>query len=117
MRAFLRGFTHAGRGVAHGWRTQRNFRVELVCAALAVGFALWLRAPLSPILLSCALVLSLELMNSALEAALDRLHPERHPGIGAAKDAAAGAVLLASAGALLVALVELLPRLLERLGA
>ena len=113
--AFLRAFVHAGRGVVHGWRTQRNFRVEVACAALALSFALWLRAPLSPILLACALVLSLELLNSALEAALDRLHPERHPGIGAAKDAAAGAVLLASAFALLVAGVELLPRLIARL--
>ena len=37
--------------------------------------------------------------NAALEAALDRLHPQRHPAIGAAKDAAAGAVLVASLAA------------------
>lgn len=114
MRAFLRSFRHAGRGLRHAWQTQRNFRVELGCAALALAAALWLRAPLSPILLACALVLALELLNTALEAALDHLHPQQHPAIGVAKDAAAGAVLLASTGALLVAGAELLPRLLAR---
>lgn len=115
MRAFLGSFRHAGHGLGHAWRTQRNFRVELACAAFALGASLWLGAPLSPILLACALVLALELLNTALEALADHLHPQQHPAIKVAKDAAAGAVLLASLGALGVAAVELLPRLLARL--
>lgn len=102
-------------GLAFAWRTQRNFRIEGGCALLAVGVALLLRAPLSPILLACALVLSLELVNTALEALVDLVSPQFHPLAKVAKDAAAGAVLLAALFALLVGAVELLPRLVTLL--
>jgi diacylglycerol kinase (ATP) len=48
---------------------------------------------------SIGFVLALECVNGALEYALDRLHPGHHPEIGRAKDAAAGAVLIASLAA------------------
>ena len=116
MRRWLGSAGFALKGVAHAWRTQRNFRIESVLALIALAFALWLHADLPPILLSCGLVLGLELLNTALEAALDLLHPEQHPAIGAAKDAAAGAVLIASFSALLVGAVELGPLLWVKLG-
>jgi undecaprenol kinase len=47
-------------------------------------------------------VLAAELMNSAFEALVDHLHPERHPEIRVIKDVASGAVLLTSIGALVV---------------
>jgi diacylglycerol kinase (ATP) len=81
---------------------------------VALGAAWWLGAPLSPIVLACALVISLELVNTAVEAVVDLVSPEPHPLAGVAKDVAAGAVLAASLFALGVALVELLPRLLAR---
>jgi diacylglycerol kinase (ATP) len=80
-----------------------------------VGLALVLCAPLAPILLACALVLSVELLNTALEAAVDLVSPEWHPLARAAKDAAAGAVLAASLGALLTGLAVLGPPLLRLL--
>ncbi len=86
-----------------------------MCAALALLAAWWLGAPLSPILLSCALVISLELVNTAVECVVDLASPSPHPLAGAAKDVAAGAVLVAALFAVGVALVELLPRLLARL--
>ncbi len=52
--------------------------------------------------LAAALVLAAELVNSALEALIDHLHPETHPGIKRVKDIAAGSVLVASLGALWV---------------
>ena len=50
-----------------------------------------------------ALVLALELLNSALEAVIDLLHPGLHPEVKAAKDMVAGAVLAISLAALAVA--------------
>ncbi|WP_425146055.1 diacylglycerol kinase [Deinococcus sp.] len=116
MRRWLRSAGFAFRGLAYAWRTQRNFRIECVLAVIALIFTLWLRAELPPVLLACGLVLGLELLNTALEAALDHLHPGRHPAIGAAKDAAAGAVLVASFASLLVGAWVLGPPLLEKLG-
>ena len=68
-----------------------------VTAALRPG---WVWAAL--IALCIALVLTMELANAALEYAIDRLHPDIHEQIKWAKDAAAGAVLLASIGSLAV---------------
>lgn len=48
------------------------------------------------LLMNCGLVLAAELFNTALEQALDGLHPERHPAIQLARDCGAGAVLLSS---------------------
>ncbi len=53
--------------------------------------------------IAVGLVVVAELANTALEALADRLHPERHPEIGVAKDVAAAAVLVASIVAVLVA--------------
>jgi diacylglycerol kinase (ATP) len=103
------GFALAGLRRVAG--REKSFRTQLALAVGGATVTAWLRP--GPIwaalfLLSAALVLALEMVNSALEEALDRLHPERHPAIGAAKDAAAGAVLIASVaaaaiGALMVA--------------
>lgn len=84
-------------------RAQLSHAAWLGAGALAVVIALrpapiWIAA----LVITAALVLTLEMINSALEYLLDHLHPEHHPAIGAAKDAAAGAVLLASIAALAV---------------
>jgi undecaprenol kinase len=52
--------------------------------------------------LAISLVLALEVINSALEAILDHLHPDEADAVRRAKDMAAGAVLVASAGAAVV---------------
>jgi diacylglycerol kinase (ATP) len=61
--------------------------------------------------LSVGLVLALELVNSALERLIDHLHPGAAPEIAAVKDIAAGAVLLASAAAVVVGLLMILSSL------
>ncbi|GHF78092.1 MULTISPECIES: diacylglycerol kinase [Deinococcus] len=116
LRRWWRSAGFAWAGLAFAFRTQANFRIELVCAALAGLAALWLNVPGAPVLLACALVLALELMNTAVEAVVDLVSPDVHPLAKVAKDASAAAVLLACLGALLVAGVTLLPALLARLG-
>ncbi|WP_291431395.1 diacylglycerol kinase [Deinococcus sp.] len=115
-RRWLRSAGFAWAGVVHTYRTQANFRIECWAALVALGLCTWLRAPVAPVALACGLVLSLELLNTALEAVVDLASPERRPLARVAKDAAAGAVLLGSAGAALVGLSVLLPPLLARLG-
>ncbi|GGR44426.1 diacylglycerol kinase [Deinococcus seoulensis] len=115
-RRWWRSARFAWAGAAHTYHTQANFRVECWAALVALGLCVWLRAPLAPVALACALVLSLELVNTALEAVVDLVSPEWHPLAKVAKDAAAGAVLLGSAGAVLVGVGTLLPPLLAHLG-
>jgi diacylglycerol kinase (ATP) len=91
------GFAIAG--IASVARRERSFRTQLALGCGALATASILRpAPIwwAMLALSIGLVLALECVNGALEYALDRLHPDHHPEIGHAKDAAAGAVLIAS---------------------
>lgn len=101
--------------MSYCYRSQANFRIEVWAAATALLAALVLRAPLAPIALSCALVLALECVNTALEAVVDLVSPEQHPLAKVAKDSAAAAVLLASGGAVVVGLAVLGPALWQAL--
>ena len=89
-------FGAAFEGMVAVWRASGNFRLEVAVGVIALTLGLLLRTGVVPILLLCALVLSLEMMNCALEAAVDLASPELHPLAKFAKDAAAAAVLLAA---------------------
>ncbi|MBY0284831.1 MAG: diacylglycerol kinase [Sphingomonas sp.] len=102
---FLTRLRFAVAGIATVWGRERSFRTQVWLGAGALAVVIALRpAPIwiAALVISAALVLTLEIINSALEYLLDHLHPDHHPAIGAAKDAAAGAVLLASIAALAV---------------
>jgi len=92
-----------------GWRIafaiEASFRTHVVALVLVIAALLWLQpAPLwwALVAIVSALVLAFEQMNAALEKLIDRLHPERHPEVGAAKDMAAGAVLVMACAAVAV---------------
>ncbi len=68
------------------------------------------------IIIASGVVLAAECLNSAIELLCDAVSPEEHPLIGRAKDAAAGAVLIASVAAAAVGVAVLLPPLLDIMG-
>ena len=86
-------------GIVCAWRNEASFRQQTF-AALGVLLVLIWRQPAvvwwALLLMNCGLVLAAELFNTALEHALDHLHPEQHAAIRMAKDCAAGAVLVLS---------------------
>ena len=114
MSGRARSFHAAWDGLLHAARSQPNFRIELGVGVAALLGAGWLGAPLAPIALACALVLSLELVNTAVEAAVDLAAPDVHDGARIAKDCAAAAVLVAAIGAVVVGVAVLGPPLLAR---
>lgn len=98
------GFAFAGLRTA--WRTENSFRFHVVATSAVVAALVWLApAPAWWALaaLAIAAVVAAELFNTAIEHLVDHLHPEQHPAIKVVKDCAAGAVLVASLGALAVA--------------
>jgi len=110
----FRGFTdrlrHAVRGVREGFRQEANFRIQLLAACCAIASLLWLRPPLiwaALIAILIGLVLAAELLNTALERALDGLHPKEAEFVRIAKDCSAAAVLILSATAAVVFLAML----------
>jgi len=97
-----------------GWRREASFRAQACIAGFALAVLLVLRpAPIwwALVAVTVALVLALELLNSAVEAVIDLLHPGIHAEIKAAKDMLAGAVLLISTAAMAVGMALVAERL------
>ncbi|MHB1237207.1 MAG: diacylglycerol kinase [Gallionella sp.] len=107
-----RGLLHAWRatgialqGLRAAWRHEDAFRQEVLIAAVAIPVALLLPASAlgkALMISSILLVLIVELLNSALESAVDHTSLEQHPLAKRAKDIASAAVLLSIVNALAV---------------
>lgn len=116
MRDIIIRFSHPMRGIIFALHNDRSYRNQVyVFGAIVAGIFVYFD-PLSYsemlfVLLAYALILITELQNSALEAALDRIHPERHNDIGNSKDMAAGAVLTAGVFLLIVIGVLVISRI------
>ena len=112
--AFLRGFVYAGRGLWYVIRTQRNMRVHLALGAAALLLGAVLR--ISPVEFAVVVVAIMgvtvtEVVNTVVEAIVDLATQEYHALARTAKDAAAGAVLLAAILSVLVGLFVFVPHL------
>jgi undecaprenol kinase/diacylglycerol kinase (ATP) len=95
-------FKYAFAGVVNTIKKERNLKIELAIAALAlVASAVLALEPVEWVLIIIliVIVLVLELINSALESFIDLTNPEIHPLAKYAKDATAAAVLVAALGA------------------
>jgi diacylglycerol kinase (ATP) len=100
-----RSFNHAFEGIMYAARTQPNMRAHLLISLLVLLAALLLRLDrdyLVDLVIMIAVVLALELLNTAVESMVDLLTVTHHPLAKTAKDAAAGAVLVASVAAVVV---------------
>ncbi|MCT0214179.1 diacylglycerol kinase family protein [Synechococcus sp. CS-1324] len=113
-------FRYALQGLAHGFLTQRNFRIHVVVGALTFSLGLWLHLSpdrLAVLVLTVTAVLVLELLNTAIESVVDLAIGRRfHPLARIAKDCAAAAVLVAALASVVIALLLLVPPLLLLLG-
>jgi diacylglycerol kinase (ATP) len=92
-------------GLAAAFRNEDAFRQEVFAACVLIPLALWLgNSGTERALMSCSvfLVLIVELLNSSLEATVDRISLEHHPLAKRAKDIGSAAVMIALTNALLV---------------
>lgn len=108
MKKFFWSFVYAFRGVYYAIYSQRNMKVHLLAVAVVsfAGIFLGISAfEWLAILLCFALVIGLEMVNTAIELLADKLHPEKNEQIGRVKDVAAGAVLVAAVFSILIALL------------
>ncbi|BEN70663.1 MULTISPECIES: diacylglycerol kinase [Serratia] len=93
------------KGLSAAWQHEAAFRQELVVTLLAIILAVWLDVgAIARILLigSVVLVMIVEILNSAIEAVVDRIGSEHHELSGRAKDMGSAAVSLAIVLALFV---------------
>ncbi len=113
MKNFLKGFVYAGRGVAYCLLRERNMRIHLTFTVYMFGFLTVFdffevsRTEFAVLVALCALVLSLEAVNTAVERAVDLASESISELARAAKDAAAGAVLISAAASVICGIIIL----------
>jgi len=112
-------FLFAAKGIAYTFSSQRNFQIHVGFAlgAFVLGLLLGLnKSDLAIMALTATSVLVVELLNTAIESAVDLAIGKRfHPLAQIAKDCSAGAVLVASISSVVIAVLLLFPPLLKKL--
>ncbi len=112
----INAFSYAFAGILFALKTERNIRIHFLIAAIVVLFAFifsvsaleWML-----LLIVIGVTISLELVNTAIESIVDLITEEHHPLAKAAKDIAAGAVLVSCIMSVIVGLIIFLPRFFE----
>ncbi|RZK22457.1 MAG: diacylglycerol kinase family protein [Hymenobacter sp.] len=105
LRRRVASFGHAFRGVGAALRTELHLQFHAVATAVVLGLGFYCELSLTEwalVALAVAGVWAAELFNTAIETLTNLASPGYHPLAGRAKDVAAGAVLLAALGALVV---------------
>jgi diacylglycerol kinase (ATP) len=113
----LDSFNYAFEGIIHALRTQRNMRIHFAAAAAVLVLALVVSVPkieLIALLISITFVLIAEMINTAIEGAIDVSTTSFDPMAKLAKDVAAGAVLIATVNALAVGYLVFSGRIADR---
>ena len=114
MKNFLKSFVYAWSGVKTLALAERNFKIELAFAVLAVILSLAFNIEYwqwGLVILSISLVFLAELFNTAIEKTLDLLHPDHSEKVRDIKDLSAGAVLLTVFFAVFIGLLIFIPHI------
>lgn len=108
-------FHDAWNGLIHAVKTQPNFTIHLLLSIITISAGFWLRiSSLEWIIISMTIAIGLviELVNTAIESTVDLITRRHHRLAKIAKDTAAAAMLVYSIGAVVVAVMIFVPRLL-----
>jgi diacylglycerol kinase len=111
---FIAGFGYAFSGLWYALRSQRNARVHVTIASLAIVMGIVLRisaVEFAMIFVAITGVFIAEMFNTVFELCVDLASPEHHPMAKVAKDVAAGAVLLSAILSVVIGLFVLGPHL------
>ena len=115
-RRLVESFNYAIEGLTSALQNEKHMKFHILSAILIVILAILTNASKVEILLvsiSVAFVIITELINTAVEALVDLISPERHPLAKLAKDVAAGAVLVAAINAICVGYLLFYDKLLD----
>ena len=109
-----RSFGYAFAGIWTGIRKERNMKIHCTALLLVVIAGMIVQLTVTEwciCIILCALVMSLELVNTAVEAVVDLVTEEKKPLAKIAKDTAAGAVLIAAIASVIIGLLIFVPHI------
>ena len=114
--SFFKSFKYAFDGLGSAFKTQRNLRIHVSVGTIAILIGLWLkisRADWAILIITIGIVLSLELLNTSLEAVVDLVSPEYHPLAKKSKDVGAASVLVGAIMSVVIGILVLGPPLIQ----
>jgi undecaprenol kinase len=109
-----RSFKFAAEGLLYALKTQRNLRIHFFIAFLIITAGILLKInnlEFAILVLTIAVVISMELFNTAIEAGIDLVSPSNQPLAKIAKDLGAAAVLIFALASIIIGLLIFGPRL------
>ncbi len=112
MKKFLKSFSHALNGLQHALVQEQNFRIEIFCAFLTIGFAFVFninKIEWFIVIINIAAVLAAELFNTAIENLCNMVHKTTHPIIKVVKDVSAAAVVITALCAFICGCIIFIP--------
>lgn len=118
QQTIVKAFINAFNGMKYFFLHERNGKIQLCAAAAVVVLAVGLGVSATDwiaLLFCIAMVLGLEMVNSALEKLCDLVQEEYHPVIKTVKDVAAAAVLFASIVAAIIGCIVFVPKIIQLL--
>ncbi|MDR7870172.1 MAG: diacylglycerol kinase [Tissierellaceae bacterium] len=113
-RSIIDSFNYAVSGIILSLKTEKNMKIHYTIAIAVLGVSLlfdFSRVEFLILLFAISLVLTLEMINTAIEKTVDMITKEYHPYARIAKDISAGAVLIAAANSLIVGYLLFFDRL------
>ena len=112
-------FKYAAAGVSYAFHTQQNFRIHCLMGTLAISIGALLNltgAEMAIICITSGLVLTLELLNTAIESVVDLTVGQNYHDLAKiAKDCAAGAVLISAFASVMVGICLIAPKVMSLL--
>jgi diacylglycerol kinase (ATP) len=114
LRSRIASFKFAFQGIFFMFRTQKNAWIHLIATILVIALGFYFKLnklEWCMIIFAIGLVISIEMINTAIETLTDLMSPEHHDKAGRVKDIAAGAVLIAAISAAVIGLIIFLPYL------
>ena len=112
MRKTIHAFGYALNGLRDAFKNERNFKIEIACACVAVAASIYFKIATAHwvvIVLNICMVLTAELFNTAIEKLADITCNEINPAIKIVKDVAAAAVLITVLSAFVCAFIIFIP--------
>ena len=116
MKKFLKSFRYAFEGIFRGIKEEQNMKIHIAITILVIIFGILLKISKVEWIICIALfglVISMELINTAIESAVDLITKEKNEQAKIAKDVAAGAVLVSAIASAIIGLIIFVPKVIS----
>ena len=114
MKKFIKSFKYAFEGILTGIKEEQNMKIHIIIMILVIIFGIMLKISTIEWIICIVLfglVISMELINTAIENTVDLVTKEKNEQAKIAKDVAAGAVLVSAIASAIIGLIIFIPKI------